>query len=193
MTYSLDEWIDQLPLNLKKVWGVVQQNNRKAQAVYAAQYNKKRGEPTLQQGDRVLWFRPQDLKGDLRKFTMPYVGPYVIDELTGLHTAKIRLEMDEASDPILVNIDQLSRCYPEFNPQTILDFSRVKKKRCANRKRAGVPLENTNIAPFHHLTALRNVSNLDFVGGPSIQSLHNNTNSLNCPVLECMIKNLHVR
>ncbi|MCP4486234.1 MAG: hypothetical protein GY820_02780, partial [Gammaproteobacteria bacterium] len=100
---------------------------------------------------------------------MPYVGPYVIDELTGLHTAKIRLEMDEASDPILVNVDQLSRCYPEFNPQTILDFSRVKKKRRANHKRARVPLESTNIAPFHHFTVLRNVSNLGFVGKPPIQ------------------------
>ncbi|MCP4491830.1 MAG: hypothetical protein GY820_31665, partial [Gammaproteobacteria bacterium] len=94
---------------------------------------------------------------------------------------------------ILVNVDQLSRCYPEFNPQTILDFSRVKRKRHANRKRAGEPLENTNIAPFHHLTALRNVSNLGFVGKPSIQSLCRNTNSSSRPVLECMIKNLHVK
>ncbi|MCP4492384.1 MAG: hypothetical protein GY820_34510, partial [Gammaproteobacteria bacterium] len=101
--------------------------------------------------------------------------------------------MDEASDPILVNIDQLSQCYPEFNPQTILDFSCVKSKRHANRKRAGEPLKNTNIAPFHHLTALRNVSNLGFVGKPSIQSLCRNTNSLSRPVLECMIKNLHVK
>ncbi|MCP4475991.1 MAG: hypothetical protein GY821_15800, partial [Gammaproteobacteria bacterium] len=124
---------------------------------------------------------------------MPYVGPYVIDELTGLHTAKIRLEMDEASDPILVNVDQLSRCYPEFNPQTVLDFSCVKSKRRANRKRAGEPLKSTNIAPFHHLTTLRNVSSLGFVGRPSIQSLCRNINSSSRPVLECMIKNLHVK
>ncbi|MCP4474058.1 MAG: hypothetical protein GY821_05725, partial [Gammaproteobacteria bacterium] len=160
VTYSLDEWIDQLPLNLRKVWGVVQQNNRKAQAVYAAQYDKKRGDHSFQLGDRVLWFRPQDLKGDLRKFAMPYVGPYVIVEVQGLHTAKIKLENDDDSESILVNVDQLSRCYPEFAPKATLDYSRIKKKRRANRKRIGLPQE-ANIAPFHHLTILTNVNNFD--------------------------------
>ncbi|MCP4487804.1 MAG: hypothetical protein GY820_10875, partial [Gammaproteobacteria bacterium] len=123
VTYSLDEWIDQLPLNLRKVWGVVQQNNRKAQAVYAAQYDKKRGDHSFQLGDRVLWFRPQDLKGDLRKFAMPYVGPYIIVEVHGLHTAKIRLENEDDTKSILVNVDQLSCCYPEFTPKVTLDYS----------------------------------------------------------------------
>ncbi|MCP4493950.1 MAG: transposase family protein, partial [Gammaproteobacteria bacterium] len=164
VTYSLDEWIDQLPLNLRKVWGVVQQNNRKAQATYAAQYDKKRGDHSLQLGDRVLWFRPQDLKGDLRKFAMPYMGPYIIVEVQGLHTAKIKLENEDDTESILVNVDQLSRCCPEFAPKATLDYSRIKKKRCANRKQTSLPQE-INIAPFHHLTTLMYVSKSEFTHG----------------------------
>ncbi len=53
----------------------------------------------------MLWFRPQDLKGDLRKFAMPFVGPYLIESLSEFHTAKIKLESDDQSEPINVNVD----------------------------------------------------------------------------------------
>ncbi|MCP4458660.1 MAG: transposase family protein, partial [Cytophagales bacterium] len=125
-TYSLDEWIDQLPLNLKKIWGLVHHNNKKAQVLFAHQYDKKRKNHVLKVGDRVLWFCPQDLKGDLRKFAMPFMGPYLITSWSEFHMAKIKLESDDQSEPIHVNVDQLSLCYPEFAPKTTLDFSRIK-------------------------------------------------------------------
>ncbi|MCP4494270.1 MAG: hypothetical protein GY820_44255, partial [Gammaproteobacteria bacterium] len=170
----------------------MQQNNRKAQAVYAAPYDKQRGDHSFQLGDRVLWFRPQDLKGDLRKFAMPYVGPYVIVEVQGSHTAKIKLENDDDTESILVNVDQLSRCYPEFAPKATLDYSRIKKKRRANRKRISLPQE-VNIAPFHHLTTLTNVSNSELPYGIVLKVQCNDHIDLqNSQTSECSIKSLNV-
>ncbi|MCP4494468.1 MAG: hypothetical protein GY820_45295, partial [Gammaproteobacteria bacterium] len=126
------------------------------------------------------------------KFAMPYVGPYVIVEVQGLHTAKIRLENEEDTESILVNVDQLSRCYPEFAPKATLDYSRIKKQRRANRKRIGLPQE-ANISPFHHHTILRNVSNSDFVGDLSAQDCSSKTNSQDLTDFACSIKNLNVR
>ncbi len=116
-----------MPLNLKKIWGLVHRNNKKAQVLFAHQYDKKQKDHVLKVGDRVLWFRPQDLKGDLRKFAMPFVGPYLIESLSEFHTAKIKLESDDQSEPIHVNVDQLSLCYPEIAPKTTLDFSKIKR------------------------------------------------------------------
>ncbi|MCP4489853.1 MAG: hypothetical protein GY820_21425, partial [Gammaproteobacteria bacterium] len=174
------------------MWGVVQQNSRKAQAAYAAQYDKKREDHSFQLGDRVMWFRPQDLKGDLRKFAMPYVGPYVVVEVNGLHTAKIRLENEDDTKSILVNVDQLSRCYPEFAPKVTLNYSRIKKKRRANRKRISLP-QGVNIAPFHHLTTLTNVSNSDLTYGIVLKVQSSNPiDSQNSQMSEWSINNLNV-
>ncbi|MCP4456864.1 MAG: hypothetical protein GY816_02375, partial [Cytophagales bacterium] len=142
---------------MKKIWGLVHHNNKKAQVLFAHQYDKKRKDHVLKVGDRILWFRPQDLKGDLRTFAMPFVGPYLIESLSEFHTAKIILESDDQSESIHVNVDQLSLCYPEFSPKTTLDFPKIKRWHRANRKRFPGEVYLASLAPFRHSTLLKGI------------------------------------
>ncbi|MCP4486111.1 MAG: hypothetical protein GY820_02150, partial [Gammaproteobacteria bacterium] len=113
-------------------------------------------------------------------------------EVQGLHTAKIKLENDDDTESILVNVDQLSRCYPEFAPKATLDYSKKKKKRRANRKRISLP-QGVYIAPFHHLTTLTNVSNSDLAYGIVLKVQSSNPINLqNSQMSECSIKSLNV-
>ncbi|MCP4493751.1 MAG: hypothetical protein GY820_41585, partial [Gammaproteobacteria bacterium] len=79
--WSLEHWIDQLPHYLRKMWRIVKENAQQAQRAYVKQYDKSKKGHKLQVGERVLWFRPQDLSGEDRKFALPYIGPYIITEL----------------------------------------------------------------------------------------------------------------
>ncbi|MCP4487336.1 MAG: hypothetical protein GY820_08465, partial [Gammaproteobacteria bacterium] len=86
-TWALACWIDQLPNHLKRVWEVVKANADEAKEEFTKQYNRKREVSELTVGDSVLWFRPQDVQGETRKFAMPYVGPYVVLKVSDKNTA----------------------------------------------------------------------------------------------------------
>ncbi|MCP4485769.1 MAG: transposase family protein, partial [Gammaproteobacteria bacterium] len=62
--WSLEHWIDQLPHYLRKMWRIVKESAQQAQRAYAKQYDKSKKGHQLQVGERVLWFRPQDLSGE---------------------------------------------------------------------------------------------------------------------------------
>ncbi|MCP4475473.1 MAG: transposase family protein, partial [Gammaproteobacteria bacterium] len=66
-TWALDCWIEQLPEHLRKVWDVVKTNAEEAKIQFTKQYDRTKGDPKLNEGDSVLWFRPQDVQGDQRK------------------------------------------------------------------------------------------------------------------------------
>ncbi len=135
-TWALDCWIDQLPEHLQKVWEVVRNNAEEAKAEFAKQYDRTREDPKLNEGDSVLWFRPQDVQGEWRKFSMPYVGPYIVLKMGNKNTAEIRLRNNSKAEVIKVNVDQLSKCYTEFTSRT--EITGRKTKQCyANRARKG--------------------------------------------------------
>ncbi|MCP4490030.1 MAG: hypothetical protein GY820_22325, partial [Gammaproteobacteria bacterium] len=107
---------------------------QKAQKGYAKQYDKNKKGHKLQVGERVLWFRPQDLSGDDRKFALPYIGPYIVTKLKGLNNVYIRLE-NSTQEPFIVNVDQLSRCYAGLSVEGPLQFSHTVSPRRANHRR----------------------------------------------------------
>ncbi|MCP4494742.1 MAG: hypothetical protein GY820_46680, partial [Gammaproteobacteria bacterium] len=117
----------------------------------------------MQVGERVLWFRPQDLSGDDRKFALPYIGPYIVTELKGLNNVFIRLE-NSTQEPFLVNEDQLSRCYAGLSMEGPLQFSHTTKPRRANRGRKACLKENAEQAQPSHQMTLRQMQNLNFDG-----------------------------
>ncbi|MCP4492144.1 MAG: hypothetical protein GY820_33275, partial [Gammaproteobacteria bacterium] len=112
---------------------------------------------------RVLWFRPQDIQGEDRKFTLPFIGPYIITELEGLNNAYIRLENAD-QEPFLVNVDQLSRCYAGLAQDGPLQFTHTVRPRRANRRRRAIVKKGTLHAHPHHQMTLRQTANLDFDG-----------------------------
>ncbi len=130
--WSLEHWIDQLLHYLRKMWQVVKENAQRVQKAQAKQYDKNKKGHKLQVGERVLWFRPQDLSGEDRKFAMLYIGPYIVMELKGLNNVYIRLE-NSTQEPFLVNVDQLSRCYAGLSMEGPLQFSHTARPRTANR------------------------------------------------------------
>ncbi|MCP4458612.1 MAG: hypothetical protein GY816_11405, partial [Cytophagales bacterium] len=73
------------------------------------------------------------------------------------HTAKIILESDDQSELIHVNVDQLSLCYPEFAPKTTLDFSKIKRRSRANRRRSPGEVQLASLSPFRHSTLLKGI------------------------------------
>ncbi|MCP4503711.1 MAG: hypothetical protein GY822_27600, partial [Deltaproteobacteria bacterium] len=159
----MEHWIDQLPHYLRQMWKVVKENAQKAQKGYAKQYDKNKKGHKLQVGERVLWFRPQDLSGDDRKFALPYVGPYIVTELKGLNNVYIRLE-NSTQEPFIVNVDQLSRCYAGLSVEGPLQFSHAVQPRRANRRRrAKVRIDLQQPEPTHQMT-LRQTDNLNFDG-----------------------------
>ncbi len=50
-TWSLEDWIDQLPHYLRKMWAVVKENAQQAQRAYAKQYDKRKRDPSFQEGE----------------------------------------------------------------------------------------------------------------------------------------------
>ncbi|MCP4486852.1 MAG: hypothetical protein GY820_05965, partial [Gammaproteobacteria bacterium] len=165
--WSLEHWIDQLPHYLRKMWQVVKENAQRAQKAQAKQYDKNKKGHKLQVGERVLWFRPQDLSGDDRKFALPYIGPYIVTELKGLNNVFIRLE-NSTQEPFLVNVDQLSRCYAGLSMEGPLQFSHTTKPRRANRgRKARLKEEIEQTQPNHQMT-LRHTPNLNFDDANSI-------------------------
>ncbi|MCP4489768.1 MAG: hypothetical protein GY820_20995 [Gammaproteobacteria bacterium] len=162
--WSLEHWIDQLPHYLRKMWQVVKENAQRVQKAQAKQYDKNKKGHKLQVGERVLWFRLQDLSGDDRKFALPYIGPYIVTELKGLNNVFIRLE-NSTQEPFLVNVDQLSRCYAGLSMEGPLQFSHTTKPCSANRGRKARLKENTP-QPSHQMT-LRQTQDLNFDGNAS--------------------------
>ncbi|MCP4494718.1 MAG: hypothetical protein GY820_46560 [Gammaproteobacteria bacterium] len=121
----------------------------------------------MQVGERVLWFRPQDLSGEDRKFALPYIGPYIVTELKGLNNIFIRLE-NSTQEPFLVNVDQLSRCYAGLSMEGPLQFSHTTKPRRANRgRKARVKEDSERAQPSHQMT-LRQTSDLNLDGIASV-------------------------
>ncbi|MCP4489232.1 MAG: hypothetical protein GY820_18260, partial [Gammaproteobacteria bacterium] len=157
--WSLEHWIDQLPHYLRKMWQVVKENAQRAQKAQAKQYDKNKKGHQLQVGERVLWFRPQDLSGEDRKFALPYIGPYIVTELKGLNNVFIRLE-NSTQEPFLVNVDQLSRCYAGLSMEGPLQFSHTTKPRRANRARKGRLKEDIEQTQPNHQMTLRHTENI---------------------------------
>ncbi|MCP4486216.1 MAG: hypothetical protein GY820_02690 [Gammaproteobacteria bacterium] len=111
----------------------------------------------------MLWFRPQDLSGDDRKFALPYIGPYIVTELKGLNNVYIRLE-NSTQEPFIVNVDQLSRCYAGLSVEGPLQFSHTVRPRRANRRRkAKIKADLQQQEPTHQMT-LRQTEDLNFDG-----------------------------
>ncbi|MCP4490940.1 MAG: hypothetical protein GY820_27040, partial [Gammaproteobacteria bacterium] len=135
-TWALDCWIEQLPEHLRKVWDVVKTNAEEAKIQFTKQYDRTKEDPKLNEGDSVLWFRPQDVQGDQRKFAMPYIGPYIILKIGNKNTAEIQLRNNSKAEIIKVNVDQLSKCYPEFAGQSEIIGKKI-RQRYANRPRKG--------------------------------------------------------
>ncbi|MCP4473277.1 MAG: transposase family protein, partial [Gammaproteobacteria bacterium] len=152
--WSLEHWIDQLPHYLHKMWKVVKENAQKAQRLYAKQFDKNKKGHQLQVGERVLWFRPQDLSGDDRKFALPFVGPYIVTELLGPNNVYIRLE-NSTQEPFLVNVDQLSRCYAGLSLDGPLQFTHTVRPHRANRKRRAIVKAQSQHSHPHHQMQLR--------------------------------------
>ncbi|MCP4459480.1 MAG: hypothetical protein GY816_15885 [Cytophagales bacterium] len=50
-TWSLEDWIDPLPHYLRKMWAVVKENAQQAQRAYARQFDKRRKDPSFQEGE----------------------------------------------------------------------------------------------------------------------------------------------
>ncbi|MCP4473288.1 MAG: hypothetical protein GY821_01685, partial [Gammaproteobacteria bacterium] len=150
----------------------MKENAQKAQKGYAKQYDKNKKGHKLQVGERVLWFRPQDLSGDNRKFALPYTGPYIVTELKGLNNVYIRLE-NSTQEPFIVNVDQLSRCYAGLSVEGPLQFSHTVRPRRANRRRkAKIKIDLQQQEPTHQMT-LRQTDNLNFEGNinPNLASV----------------------
>ncbi|MCP4474076.1 MAG: hypothetical protein GY821_05815, partial [Gammaproteobacteria bacterium] len=144
------------------------------QKAQAKQYDKNKKGHKLQVGERVLWFRPQDLSGDDRKFALPYIGPYIVTELKGLNNVFIRLE-NSTQEPFLVNVDQLSRCYAGLSMEGPLQFSHTTKPRRANRGRKVHLKEDIEQTQPNHQMTLRQTRDLNFDG---------NINSISTYVLD---------
>ncbi|MCP4458603.1 MAG: hypothetical protein GY816_11360, partial [Cytophagales bacterium] len=108
-------------------------NAEEAKTQLTKQYDRMKEDPKLNEGDSVLWFRPQDIQGDQRKFAMPYIGPYIILKMGNKNTAEIRLREAET---IKVNVDQPSKCYPEIADQSEITGKKI-RQRYANRPRKG--------------------------------------------------------
>ncbi|MCP4475841.1 MAG: hypothetical protein GY821_15005 [Gammaproteobacteria bacterium] len=111
-------------------------NAEEAKIQFTKQYDRTKGDPKLNEGDSVLWFRPQDVQGDQRKFAMPYIGPYIILKIGDKNTAEIQLRNNNESETIKVNVDQLSKCYPELAGQPEIKRKKI-RQRYANRPRKG--------------------------------------------------------
>ncbi|MCP4475341.1 MAG: hypothetical protein GY821_12415 [Gammaproteobacteria bacterium] len=141
----------------------MKENAQKAQRTYAKQFDKNRKDHKLCVGDRVLWFRPQDIGGEDRRFALPFIGPYIIPELEGLNNAYIRLEKAD-QEPFLVNVDQLSRCYAGLAQDGPLQFTHTVRPRRANRRRRAITKKESLHAHPHHQMTLRQTANLDFDG-----------------------------
>ncbi|MCP4474346.1 MAG: hypothetical protein GY821_07225, partial [Gammaproteobacteria bacterium] len=138
----------------------MKENAQRVQKAQAKQYDKNKKGHKLQVGERVLWFRPQDLSGEDRKFALPYIGPYIVTELKGLNNVFIRLE-NSTQEPFLVNVDQLSRCYAGLSMEGPLQFSHTTKPRRANRgRKARVKEDSEQAQPSHQMT-LRQTNNLN--------------------------------
>ncbi|MCP4459412.1 MAG: hypothetical protein GY816_15535, partial [Cytophagales bacterium] len=153
-TWALDCWIEQLPEHLRKVWDVMKTNTEEAKAQFAKQYDRTKEDPKLREGDSVLWFRPQDVQGDRRKSAMPYIGPYTILKIGSKNTAEIRLRNNSEAEIIKVNIDQLSKCYPEFADQSEITGKKI-RQRYANhpRKEGATLIWNVEHAAKNYITS----------------------------------------
>ncbi|MCP4473027.1 MAG: hypothetical protein GY821_00335, partial [Gammaproteobacteria bacterium] len=67
---------------------------------------------------------------------MPYIEPYIILKVGDKNTAEIRLRNNNESETIKVNVDQLSKCYPELAGQSEIKGKKI-RQRYANRPRKG--------------------------------------------------------
>ncbi|MCP4493853.1 MAG: hypothetical protein GY820_42110 [Gammaproteobacteria bacterium] len=67
---------------------------------------------------------------------MPYIGPYIILKIGSKNTAEIQLRNNSEAETIKVNVDQLSKCYPEFAGQSEITGKKI-RQRYANRPRKG--------------------------------------------------------
>ncbi|MCP4475001.1 MAG: hypothetical protein GY821_10655, partial [Gammaproteobacteria bacterium] len=111
-------------------------NAEEAKIQFTKQYDRAKKDPKSNEGDSVLWFRPQDVQGDQRKFAMPYIGPYIILKIGDKNTAEIQLRNNNEAETIKVNVDQLSKCYPEFAGHSEIKGKKI-RQRYANRPRKG--------------------------------------------------------
>lgn len=80
------------------------------------QYDKKSSASTLQVGDRVMVFFPNQVKGKAWKLARPYFGPYKVLSLTPTN-AEVQLAHDSESESIFVALDRIRRCYDEMSDE----------------------------------------------------------------------------
>ena len=137
---DLEDYRTELTTGLSEAWTTAQQQVKAAQAKQKYQYDKRSKESKYQPGDRVMVLMPQEQTGKNRKLALPYHGPYrVLEALPcGL---KLRPVDQPTAQPILVNLDRVTRCSPELPDVSWL--GKRSRQRCQHnfptQTRSGTP------------------------------------------------------
>ena len=110
---NLEDYRVGLVAGLSEAWNNARQNIGKAQKRQKAQHDKTARQPLLNIGDRVMVFMPHETQGKQRKLALPHHGPYRILELTSTGATLRPVDQPE-QEPILVNLDRISKCSSEL-------------------------------------------------------------------------------
>ena len=78
---QLDSYVGEVKENLQSAWALAQNQIKKAQEHQKRNYDRNTQTPDHQVGDKVWLYMPARKQGPLRKFALPYEGPYLITNI----------------------------------------------------------------------------------------------------------------
>ena len=123
---DVDDYKEDLLLNLSLAWRLAAENIRKAQQSQKHYYNRSVKTVELEVGDRVMVYMPSESKGEEYKLNRPFHGPYWVLSVTDTN-AEVRLIDSPTNDPIFVNLNRVRLCHPEQGDVTWTGEKRKKR------------------------------------------------------------------
>ena len=114
---DVGDYKTELVTGLTHCWDIARKSITKAQAHQKKYYDRHVKTSTIQTGDRVMVFMPQETKTKEHKLALPYHGPFRVLEAQG-NCVLVR-PVDRPDDKsILVSLDRITLCPAELPDQS---------------------------------------------------------------------------
>ena len=146
-----ESYSEELTKGLASAWRTVKSTIEQAQKQQKIQHDKRAGTCSFRVGNRVMVYMPSEDTGKQRKLALLYHGPYRVLEVRS-NCVLVRPVDAPDEEPILVNMDRITRCSEELPDES---WRGPRKKKRRQRKKTAQEPKQLESEPVTHKYSLR--------------------------------------